>query len=272
MKRTINPDCKVVLVIGASSGIGKAAAEALKQRGHRVYGTSRDASRVTSPGVVALALETGDDDSIHRAVRTITEAQGRLDAVFYAAGFYTAGAIEETTDQQVHDQLEAYFIGAHRVTRAVLPQLREAGGGKLLYMSSNAGDAALPYHAIYSASKAALQIYCDGLRYEVEPMGIQVGYLQNGGVKTGAKASFRPAAEPVDAYAGPRDRAIAAFHRMQEKGPLPHRLGQTVARAIEARRMKPVIRADAFSKLIALLRAVLPTGVFRSQLKKTMDL
>ena len=263
---------KVCLIVGASSGIGKAAAEALAGRGHQVYGTSRDATRVTSSGVVGLELETNDDHSVGEAVRQIFASEQRLDAMFYAAGFYTAGAIEETTPEQIHEQLDAYFIGAHRVTRALLPHFREAGAGRLLYMSSNAGDAALPYHSIYSCSKAALQNYCDGLRYEVEPLGIQVSYLQNGGVKTGAKASFRRAAEPNTAYDGPRERAIAAFHRMQQKGPEPKAIGATVANAIEARTMKPVIRADGFSKLLALLGAIMPANLYRSQLKKSLDI
>ncbi len=262
----------VVLVVGASSGIGKAAAEELARRKHRVYGTSRDAARIDSPGVTALALELSDDNSVREAVAAVLIAERRIDAMFYAAGFYTAGAIEETTAEQVHEQLDAYFVGAHRVTRALLPHYRERRAGRLLYMSSNAGDAALPYHTIYSTSKAALQCYCDGLRYEVEPLGIQVAYLQNGGVKTGAKATFRPAAEHVPAYDGPRDRAIAAFHRMQDKGPVPTALARTIADAIESRKLKPIIRADAFSKLLAALGAVMPTPVFRSQLKKSLNI
>lgn len=265
-------ESQVVLVVGASSGIGKAAAQELAARGHRVFGTSRDGARAEAPGIHGVSLELSDDTSVRDAVETVVRAAGKIDAMFYAAGFYTAGAIEETTAEQVHEQLDAYFVGAHRVTRALLPHYRASRAGRLLYMSSNAGDAALPYHTIYSTSKAALQIYCDGLRYEVEPMGIQVAYLQNGGVKTGAKMSFRPAAEPVAAYDGPRDRAIAAFHRMQEKGPVPSALGRTVADAIEARKLKPVIRADAFSKLIAVLGVVMPSAVFRSQLRKSLDL
>ena len=263
---------KVVLIVGASSGIGKAAAQELFGRGHRVYGTSRDGSRADGPGITGVSLELSDDASVHDAVHTVLGAEGRVDAMFYAAGFYTAGAIEETTAEQVHEQLDAYFVGAHRVTRALLPHYRAARAGRLLFMSSNAGDAALPFHTIYSTSKAALQIYCDGLRYEVEPFGIEVAYLQNGGVKTGAKASFRPGAEPVCAYDGPRDRAIAAFRRMQDKGPVPTALGQTVADAIESRKLRPVIRADGFSKLVAVLGTVTPSAVLRSQLRRSLDL
>jgi NAD(P)-dependent dehydrogenase (short-subunit alcohol dehydrogenase family) len=263
---------KVVLVIGASSGIGKAAAEALAQSGHRVYGTSRDASRVVSPDVIGISLETGDAASVDTAVQSIIDAEGQIDAMFYAAGFYTAGAIEETTAEQIHDQLDSYLVGAHRVIRALLPHYRKAKSGRLLLMSSNAGDSSLPYHTIYSVSKAALQAYCDGLRYEVEPFGIQVSYLQAGGVKTGAKASFRPGAEPVEAYAIPRDKAIATFHRLQDKGPVPDCVGRAVAKAIRAPKIKPVIRVDAFSKLIPMLKLLLPAFIFRAQLRKSLGI
>ena len=263
---------KCVLVIGASSGIGKAATEALVARGHRVYGTSRDASRVNISSVIGLSLEIGDSTSVTRAVQAVIEAEGRIDGIFYAAGFYTADAIEETTPEQVHDQLDAYLVGAHRVTRAVLPHFREARTGKLLFMSSGAGDSSLPFHTIYSLSKAALQAYCDGLRYEVEPFGIQVAYLQAGGVKTGAKASYQRAAEPLSAYAESRDCAIAAFHAMQEKGPVPLAVGRAVADAIDAKRMKPVLRVDAFSKLMPTLKRWMPEGLFRSQLRKSLGL
>lgn len=250
MSTKLRDNQKCVLVVGASSGIGKAAAEALAARRHRVYGTSRDTSRVNSPGVRGVSLEIGDNASVKQAVQSVVDAEGRIDGIFYAAGFYTAGAIEETTPEQVHAQLDAYLVGAHRVTRAVLPHFREAQAGKLLFMSSGAGDSSLPFHTVYSLSKAALQAYCDGLRYEVEPFGIHVTYLQAGGVKTGAKTAFQRGAEPVSAYDGPRELAIAAFHTMQDKGPVPHAVGAAVADAIESESSKPVIRVDAFSKVM----------------------
>ena len=272
MTSTHSGSARCVLVVGASSGIGKAAAEALVGRGYRVYGTSREASRVNVPGVVGVSLEIADSVSVARAVQTVVDIESRLDGVFYAAGFYIAGAVEETTPEQVHDQLDAYLVGAHRVTRAVLPHFRKARAGRLLFMSSGAGDSSLPFHTIYSVSKAALQAYCDGLRHEVEGFGIQVAYLQAGGVKTGARASFRIAAEPVDAYSEPRNRAISAFHQMQEKGPVPHAVGRAVADAMDARRMKPVLRVDAFSMLMPVLKLLLPDAAFRAQLRKSLGL
>ena len=99
-----------------------------------------------------------------------------------------------------------------------------------------------------------------------------MAYLQAGGVKTGAKASYRVAAEPVAVYDVPRDRAIAAFHRLQEKGPVPHAVGRAVAAALAAPKMKPVLRVDAFSKLIPILKLILPAAIFRAQLRHSLGL
>lgn len=263
---------KVVLVAGASSGIGKAAAEQLAQRGHSVFGTSRDSRRVSSPKVRGLSMEIGDTTSVSEAVQAVLDAEGRLDAVFYAAGFYLAGAVEETTAEQAQAQMEAYMLGAHRLTRAVLPHYRRARSGRLLYMSSSAGERSLPYHVFYSASKAALQAYCDGLRYEVEPHGVQVSYFQTGGVNTGARASFQRAAEAIDDYARPRERAIGAFLRLQENGPIPHAIGRAVVKAVEAGKMKSVYRVGILTECLPYLNALLPDFVFRSIIQKTMDL
>ncbi len=268
----MSQNSRVVLVVGASSGIGKSAAEELQKRGHVVYGTSRDASRVTSPGVKGVSMELGDEASVKQAVQSVLDAEGRLDATFYAAGFYVAGAVEETTPEQVHEQLDAYMVGVHRLTRAVLPHFRQAGSGRIIAMSSTAGNSSLPFHVIYSVSKAALQAYCEGLRYEVEPFGVQVAYLHAGGVKTGAKASFRRAAEPIDAYDVNRERAIEAFHRMQDKGPIPVAVGRAVVKAVEARRMKSVYRVDFFSKILSALHWALPESLFRSQVRKSLDI
>lgn len=263
---------QVVLVAGASSGIGKAAAEALASRGHAVFGTSRDAKRVDSEKVEGLSMELGDTASVNAAVQAVMEREGRMDAIFYTAGFYLAGAVEETTPEQAQAQMDAYMLGAHRLTRAVLPHFRSAGSGRLLYMSSSAGDRSLPYHVFYSASKAALQAYCDGLRYEVEPLGVEVAYFQTGGVKTGAKASFQRAADAISSYNTPREKAIGAFLRLQENGPIPHAIGRAVVEAVEAQKMKSVYRVGFLTRSLPFLRLVLPEFAFRAVIRKSLDL
>lgn len=261
-----------VLVIGASSGIGEATATALARRGHRVFGTSRDASRVRAAGVEPLTMDVLDANSVEAGIQSILDDGGRLDAVVYSASSYVAGAVEETTTEQLRDQFDVFFFGAHRVTRAVLPHFRASGGGRLVFLSSSAGVAALPYHVAYSASKAALEHYCEGLRYEVEPFGVSVSYLQATGVKTGGQPALTRAASPVDAYEPARDRAIQTFHDGQTDGMPLGGVVEVLVGAVEAERPRPVLRVGGQAKALPWLHALLPERLFRSQVQRSLGL
>lgn len=258
-----HPQPKVVLVVGASSGIGRAAAQHLARRGHRVFGSARDAQRVDLEDVRGISLEVADASSVERAVAAVRSEAGRLDALVYSAGFYVAGAAEDTSEELAAQQFEVYFFGAHRVTRAVLPGMRAQGAGRLIYMSSTAAVAAIPFHALYSSSKAALEHYAEGLRYELEPLGIQVACIQGGGVRTGAAARVREAATSVLAYEPARSNALDAFRRMQQAGPPPTIYARVICQAVEARRMAVRYRAGPHARSLPLLRAALPDGLFR---------
>ena len=167
-----------VLVVGASSGIGRAAAAMLARRGHRVFGSSRARARIDLDGVEPVELDVRDGTSVNAAVDGILARADGIDAVVYSAGFYVAGAVEETTPELAYEQLEGYLVGAHRVVRAVLPSMRARRRGRLVLMSSTAAVGAIPFHAMYSASKAALEHYAEALRSEVLPFGIHVPCTQ----------------------------------------------------------------------------------------------
>lgn len=111
----------VILVIGASTGIGEATAKILSSRGHIVYGSSRDAVRVNAEGVRALSVDIFDDASIAIAIDMIIQEEGQIDGVIYSAGFYCAGAVEETPIKDVQAQMQAYFFGAVRCAQLILP-------------------------------------------------------------------------------------------------------------------------------------------------------
>ncbi|MFI6538078.1 SDR family oxidoreductase [Nonomuraea sp. NPDC050547] len=252
----------VVLVAGASSGVGLETARALARRGHQVYGTSRVAARVDLPGVTPLALEAGDERSVRACVDHVLARHGRLDALVYSVGFYTAGAVEETSDELALAQLEAYLLGAHRLVRAVLPAMREQGAGRLVLMSSTAAVAAIPFHAIYSASKAALNHYAEALRDEVAPFGVRVTCVEATSVRTGAAVAMRES-DPIPGYEPVRTRVIERFRRLQLDGPSPVPVADGIVRAVEARRPRPVYRIGAQARMLPWLRAVLPDPVFR---------
>lgn len=254
---------RVVLVAGASSGIGRATAVAAARRGHVVFGSSRDPRRVDSPGVRAVQLESTDERSVQGCVAEVLAVAGRLDAVVYSAGSYVAGAVEETSAELAIGQLEAYLLGAHRLVRAVLPAMREQRGGRLLFMSSSAAVAAIPFHAFYSASKAALERYADGLRYEVAPFGIEVACIQGTSVRTGAAAALRLPERRIEAYRTAGAPVIERFQQSQLTGPEPEAFAAAIVRAIEARSLRSTYRVGSAARSLPVLAALLPERVFR---------
>ena len=129
---------QVVLVTGASSGIGKACAEHLAGLGHKVYGTSRQATGKQG-GVEMISMDVTKDGSVIDGVGRVLKAEGRIDALVNNAGYGIAGAVEETSVQEAQEQFDTNFFGMFRVTKAVLPGMRERGSGLIVNMSSIGG-------------------------------------------------------------------------------------------------------------------------------------
>jgi NAD(P)-dependent dehydrogenase (short-subunit alcohol dehydrogenase family) len=260
---------KVVLVVGASSGIGQATAAELVRRGYQVFGTSRDAERVQTRGVTALSLEVLNQTSIESAVAAVVKATRRLDAVVYSAGFYLAGTAEETSSELALAQLDIYFLGAHRVMRAVLPQMREQRSGRIIFMSSSAGVAAIPFHSLYSASKAALEHYVEAVRYEVAPFNIEATCIQGTGVRTGTPLIL--GSDAFTPYEPARSAVIRRFRQMQMEGPEPDGFARCIADALDAPKLRSLYRVGATAKFLPWLRAVLPERAFRAAYRRAFS-
>ncbi|QFU91878.1 SDR family oxidoreductase [Amycolatopsis sp. YIM 10] len=259
-----NRGSRVVLIAGASSGIGRATALSLAARGHRVFGSSRAWSRESPSGAEPVILDVTDDASVHASVDDVLHRAGRLDVLVYSAGCYVAGAAEETTPALALRQLDAYFLGAHRLVRAVLPAMRDQASGRLIFMSSSAAIAAIPFHALYSASKAALESYVDALRYEIAPFGVDATCIQGTSVRTGAADAALRARPGLDSYASAREPVIERFASTQRDGSPPTAFARTITRAVEARRLPPRYRVGLQAKTLPALRALVPEGPFRA--------
>lgn len=218
--------------------------------------------RIDSRGVEPVALDVTDEESVRRCVANTIGRAGRIDALVYSAGFYVAGAAEETSAELAMAQFEAYLLGAHRMVRAVLPGMRDGRHGRLVFMSSSAAVAAIPFHSFYSASKAALEHYAEALRYEVEPFGVDVSCVQGTSVRTGAAAAARMAETPLAAYEPVRARVIAHFQRTQRQGPPPTAFAAAIAQAVETGRPRPHYRVGSLAKALPLMRALLLDPIF----------
>jgi NAD(P)-dependent dehydrogenase (short-subunit alcohol dehydrogenase family) len=205
----------VVLVTGASSGIGRSCAVLFEARGDKVYGAARNP-------------DVRSDSSVNAAVAEILEREGRLDIVVNNAGIAIAGAVEDTSMEQAKDQFEVNFFGVLRVCRAVLPAMRKQGAGYIVNIGSIAGQVAVPYQGLYSASKFALEGLTESLRMEVKHLGIKVVLVEPGDHRTNLTSKRRKiVASP--AYAERFGRAISRMEKDEQNGPDP----AGVARLIE---------------------------------------
>jgi NAD(P)-dependent dehydrogenase (short-subunit alcohol dehydrogenase family) len=194
-KPAITPAERVVLITGASSGIGLLTAVTLAQRGWRVLATMRDLSRRDTLKAVAEvagvidrfefhALDVTKSDQIATLASTIAARPTKLDAIINNAGFAMVGFVEDVTDAELHRQFETNFFGATAVTRAFLPQLRRQGSGHIVMISSISGRMSFPGIGSYAASKFALEGWTEALRFELKPLGIHVVLVEPGAFDT----------------------------------------------------------------------------------------
>lgn len=165
---------KVVLITGASSGIGKSIGEFLQNKGFIVYGTSRNPSKYKNSPLKLLSLEVSDENSISNAVSEIIKIEGKLDVLINNAGKGITGPVEETPLEEIKKAFDTNFFGVINVCNGVLPEMRNQKKGLIINISSIAGYMGLPYRGMYSASKSALSIYSEVLSLEVKQFGIIV--------------------------------------------------------------------------------------------------
>ena len=188
---------KVILITGASSGIGFDAAATLARQGHRVYAAARRVERMEplkECGVVPLQMDVTDEASMEAGVRTVLAAEGRIDVLLAAegridvlvnnAGYGYFGAIENVSMEEARRQLEVNVFGLARLCQLVLPSMREQGSGRIVNTSSVAGKTVLYFGGWYHVSKYSVEALSDALRMELKPFGIDVSMIEPGGIQT----------------------------------------------------------------------------------------
>src|SRR6476659_7032536 len=181
---------RVWLITGASSGFGRAIAEAALAAGDIVVAAARrtdalaDLIASAPERVTALALDVTDTDRIRTAVTEVLDRHGRVDVLVNNAGRGAIGAAEETSDAELRDLMDLHFFGPAALTRAVLPGMRERGTGAIVQMSSMGGRFTFPGVGAYSATKFALEGWSEALAKEVERLGIRVLIVEPGAFRT----------------------------------------------------------------------------------------
>lgn len=178
---------KVVLITGASSGMGMEAAKLLAENGYTVYGAARRVERMqqlSTNNINVIKMDVTNDDEMVNGVNMIIEKEGRIDVLINNAGFGQYGAVEEVSMKDARYQLEVNLIGLARLSQLVIPHMRKQHAGKIVNITSIGGKIASPMGGWYHASKFAVEGLSDNMRMELKPFGIDVIVIEPGGIKT----------------------------------------------------------------------------------------
>lgn len=263
---------QVVLVTGASTGIGRDIAGLLAERGARVFGTARD-PRATAPiaGVTMVRLDVTDDASVSEAVQGIVKKAGPIQYLVNNAGYAAVGALEETSIQEAKDQFETNFFGVLRVTSAVLPEMRAQQSGRIVNISSVVGFVPAPYWGVYAASKHAVEGYTETLDHEVRRFGVRALLVQPAYTKSKINGNAKFPQSQIPAYDAEKKRIIAFAERSVEEGDDPRLVAAAVWTALTSPSPKlryPVGKGVSLSRL----RRFVPAGMFDRTLRKQFQL
>jgi NAD(P)-dependent dehydrogenase (short-subunit alcohol dehydrogenase family) len=251
---------KVVLVTGASSGIGAAIARRLAKDGYRVFGTSRKASASTVDGITMVSLDVCSDESVRACVAAVLRETGRIDVLVNNAGHLLAGAIEEATLEEAKAQFETNFFGVVRMVQAVLPTMRKQRSGHIVNMSSLAGMVPVPFWGFYNASKFAVEGYTETLRLDLKPLGIRVSMVEPGAIKT--PLFLNPTTSPMPDYSPWRERGLKTMKGFEDKAPGPEVVADVVSKVVRSRNPRLRNRVTREAMIFSFLRWLLPAGAF----------
>ena len=260
---------QTILVTGASSGIGQSTARLLAAHGFTVFGTARKPDSAKREPFTMLALDVRSDESVRACVAQVIAKAGRLDVLVNNAGYAMMGAAEETSVEEAKAQFETNFFGIVRMVNAVLPGMRAAGAGKIINISSLAGNTAIPFSAFYSATKFAVEGYSESLWHEVRPFGISVSLVEPGFVNTPIGEASPEAERELPAYNVTRKRMLAKFGQSLAGGIPPEQVARSVLQIVESKEPGLRYRVGARATWLPRLRNVVPWKVYAAGVRKT---
>lgn len=271
-----------VLITGASSGIGEAAALTLAQRGYQVFATARrpaDVERLAASGVTALSLDYTDRASIAAcADAVLAQTGGTLYGLFNNGAYGQLGAVEDLPTEALRAQFEANVFGWHDLTRRFIPAMRRAGTGRIIQCSSVLGIVALKYRGAYVASKFALEGLTDTLRLELSGSGIHVVSIRPGPIATrfvpNAMAVFE---RTIDVAASIHAETYAKRRARMERGGAarfklpPSAVVDALIKALENDRPRVAYPVTVPTVVMGYARRLLPERALSDFLRRTSD-
>lgn len=258
---------KTILITGASSGLGAALGQYFHERGYLVFGTSRQGTGHGPFNMVAMDVR--DPLSVAAAVAQVITQAGRLDLLINNAGVGIAGPVEFLQSEQVATALETNVLGVFHVCQAAMPHLRQSNG-RIINISSIAAEIALPYRAIYSASKAAVDRLTEALRLELAPFGVGCCAVQAGDIHTNIGAHRLMAEVPAaSVYAATFQRVASAIDHEVGLGLAPEAVAAAIYQLAESPRLpKFLVVGKPLQKLAVRLKSLLPASWFEAIIRQ----
>jgi NAD(P)-dependent dehydrogenase (short-subunit alcohol dehydrogenase family) len=264
---------KTAIVTGASSGIGEATAERLAAAGYRVFGTSRRAASAGQRSFEMLTLDVTSDQSVEAAVREVVRRADRIDVLVNSAGFGVAPAgAEESSIEQAQSIFDTNFFGVVRMTRAVVPEVRQRGGGRIINIGSVLGFLPMPYGALYAATKHAVEGYSESLDHELRTLGIRVSVIEPAYTRTPFDANFLEPDATLEEYREVRAAVNKRVKEVMATAEQPRVVADVVLKAASAARPKVRYTAGGLAGRLRLLRTYLPASLMDAGIRRDLRL
>lgn len=255
---------KVVLITGATSGIGNAIALFLHQKGYIVYGTGRNPQDNDVNPFQLLALDVRKKETIQSAIQTILEREQRLDVLINNAGVGITGPLEEIPMDEMRNNFETNLFGPIQVIKEVLPQMRKQKNGLIINVTSIAGYMGLPFRSAYSSSKGALELITESLRMEVKPFGIEVTNVAPGDFSTNiASRRYHAPVIAGSPYEKVYQAQLDTIDADVDGGMHPDEMAKAIHKIIETKHPNVRYKVGAFlQKFSIVLKRILPSKTY----------
>lgn len=261
---------KIIIITGATSGMGLETLKLLAKNGHTVYGTARkkeDFKTIEEAGGKPLQADMNDYESLEKAVETIIKEEGRIDVLDNNAGYGLYGTVEEIPLKDAKNQLEVNLFGLARLTQLVIPHMRAQKSGTIINISSMGGKIYTPFGAWYHASKHALEGFSDCLRLELRHFGIHVVVVEPGSIATPWNDIMRKNLEKYSTsgpYKETAENFIARSERSSKtnEGSPPSIIADVILKIVNARKPKTRYVAGKYAKLLISIRKFLGDRIY----------
>ncbi|MFD2570478.1 oxidoreductase [Spirosoma soli] len=259
---------KTVLITGASSGIGKATAILLHEKGYQVFATARQTAKMNDleqMGIRVIAMDVTDEESMTSAIQRIRNEVSTLDALVNNAGYGSYGAVEDVSMTEARYQFEVNVFGLARLIQLMLPTMRAQHSGRIINVSSIGGRIGEPHGAWYHATKFAVEGFSDSLRMELKQFGIDVVVIQPGAIKTEWNQIARENLLKVSggtAYKDLVEKHARMLKTADDRGSEPIVIAQAIAEAIQARKPKTRYAVGSGATIVLTARKLLSDRAF----------